>query len=137
MAMFASIASVWLAMSSWSWSSGSPWLESQNLGNYDLCTYLGLWGFFGGIGIFTYEYTRGDIRTRPSFPFRSMGYFVFGVPLFFQLPTALAGVLWTNTTIFSLLAWSKKETYERKKRRGPKDERTAMQKVSALETERE
>ena len=129
MAMFSAIVTVWLSTSAWAWSNGSPWLESTSLASPDLCLYLGLFGFFGGIAVFTWEYIRGDIRTRPAFPFRSMGYFVMGLPLLFQFVTALAGVLWMNTTIFSLLAWSKKETYERRKRRGPKDERTLSQKV--------
>jgi len=128
MSMFAAITTVGLATSSWSWSDGSPYLFSQGLASEGFCLFLGLYGFFGGILVFLWEYTRGDIRSRKAFPFRSAGYFVMGLPLLFQLPTALAGVLWMNTTIFSTLAWVKKETYERKKRRGPPDERTALQK---------
>jgi len=118
MSMFAAISMVFLGMSAWAWADGSPYLEAEGLADPDICLFVGLYCFFGGIAVFAWEYTRGDIRVRKSVPLRSMFYFILGVPMMLTLCTALGAVLWTETALMSGVAWYKNETYERRKRRG-------------------
>ena len=118
MSMFSSICTFFLSTSAWSWANGSPYLQEQKrVSSFDLCLYIGLYGFFVSIFLFIWEYIRGDIRQRGVIPVRSMIYFCVSIPLFLTLPTVLGGLLWLNTTILSSLAWFKGETYSRKKKR--------------------
>eukprot|EP01083_Nonionella_stella_P207731 754336_1 len=132
MSMFASISTIFLGTSAFAWSNGSDWLLTQNLANYDICLLIGLYSFFGGFIMLIWEYLRGDTRLKRSIPFRSIGYFCFGIPLFITLPTSLNGVLWINTTVMSILSFKNKETYKRKIKKSYSDEKILSPKEQLL-----
>ena len=132
--MAASISMVLLGTSAFAWSEGSPYLEENDLmGSGTTELIVGLFGFFGGITMFLWEFVRVDIRKKRAIPVRTIIYLCMGIPCFFTIPTALAGVLWLNTTIFSGLSWKKGEEYERKKKRAYSDKEVKSPKEKLLD----
>jgi len=59
MSLFASVATIILGSSAFSWSGGSMHLENEGLANRTICLAVGLYAFFGGAAIFFWEYFSG------------------------------------------------------------------------------